>query len=278
MGIRTVIASASKLAYPSACDHSQHGLCSASVIPTTGKIRQNIFRISLLLLMPLVSSCMLESQVQEQVRVQVTVEGSGLVTAENSSINCQLDAEAVCDVVYSNVYNNVYNNAVSETFHAFAADDWQFVKWLSYPGDACHESTDPVCVYDFSPLLAGSAGSASLQLSAVFVNAYQQHGDQWNAMFEGDPGMVPGWTGGDHGKSVALPYCEQCPPVQRYRRLWMFGDSIIGSVDEDGYRITVEGDSYPGETPSDSHIYGNIIAIAYHGNTNTAQAQGVEYH
>ena len=121
----TVIASASKLAYPSACDYTRPASGSASAKITTRKIQQRNLRFSVLLLIPLVSSCMLESQVQEQLRVQVSVDGSGLVTAENSSINCHMDVGALCDVVY--------NNANSDTFHASDADDWEFVKWLGYP-------------------------------------------------------------------------------------------------------------------------------------------------
>ena len=98
MSTRGVIAPPISVTYPPVAYDSRLDLYRAPEKPAIGKIQLRDLRFFLLLLMPLIASCMLESQVQGLVTVQVSVEGSGFVTAENSSINCHMGTGAVCKV------------------------------------------------------------------------------------------------------------------------------------------------------------------------------------
>lgn len=110
-----------------------------------------------------------------------------------------------------------------------------------------------------------------ISVAASIPPAYQANADYWNAVFQKQPGTTFGWSGGDAAISVLLPYCADCPPQQRHRRLWLFGDSTFSSVDDVGWRIRKDG------VRGTDYAFGNVAALTSHPSANATTTHTVDF-
>lgn len=101
--------------------------------------------------------------------------------------------------------------------------------------------------------------------------AREANAERWNATFERAPGAGYGWSGGDAAISLTLPFCAECPPGSRYRRLWLFGDSAFSSVDAAGRRVNAAG------ARGADYRFGNVAAITAHATPSAPAAKGVAF-
>jgi len=101
----------------------------------------------------------------------------------------------------------------------------------------------------------------------IMSTGFKQRADNLNDLFQKDVGESYGWSGGDAGMSLPLPYCASCPDGQQWRHFWMLGDSNLSTIDNQGYRKNAQG------ARGFDLIGGNVAAISYHNQNGSAAVE-----
>jgi hypothetical protein len=146
---------------------------------------------------------------------------------------------------------------------------------------ACGASTVRLAWRDGNITLNTSSNFTMAGADCVSTAAFNTNANEWNAVFQKKPNTPYGWSGGDAVMSVALPPCTSCPADSRNRHFWMFGDTLLTTIDQQGYRVSYTGQrlGQPGAELADlvNYRFGNTIAITGHSSASDISANNVDF-